>query len=338
MTTSGTNLYNSPRDIIVKRSLRMVGAYSADGNPTAAQIVDAVDVLNMLLKDWTMDGMLWLKCFGTLFLNKGQQKYSIAPSTYTGFAHCAVSHNPGDTPYVQTVTTVSAAIGASSVTVLPITGIANGDYVGVANNNGIIEWFYASIAGLVISLKSDVALTTPAALSVAAASGNVVYSHTVLSQSSRPTRITSAVRKLYDPIAANGYEISLEPSEGISRTDYERLPNKTTQGKVISYYYDPQLVSGQLYTWPTADTPGDKLVITMDREIQDMVGDTDTFDVPQEALVAVSYNLALMLEPEYPLDGGSFQKLSAIAIASKTKLMNFNREMSATSFQIDWRQ
>src|SRR5665648_921737 len=126
MTTSGTSSYNSTRDIIIRRSLRMVGGYAADSNPTAPQINDANDVLNILLKEWQMDGMLWLKASGTVFLNKGQHQYLLAPSTYTGFSHVAVSSAPGATPYVQTTTTAALAIGASVIPVTSSTGITTG--------------------------------------------------------------------------------------------------------------------------------------------------------------------------------------------------------------------
>ena len=337
MVTSNTTSYNPVRDIIIRRSLRMVGAYSADGSPTANQIVDAIDVLNMMVKEWQMDGLMWLKCWGILFLNKGQSQYLLAASDYSGFSHCAFASSPGVTSYIQTTMRVSAVLGASSVTVSSATGMTNADFIGIANDNGIIEWFYASVSGLVISLFSDVALTTPAALTAAATSGNVVYSHKVLTQINRPTRITSAVRKLYDSIAANGYEIPLEPPGGISRTDYERLPNKTTQGKIINYYYDPQLIAGVLSVWPTADNPGDKLVLTIDRPLQDILNDTETYDMPQEASKAIADCLAFELEPEYPLDASGFQKLSTRAIASKQKLINFNREITASQFQPDMR-
>jgi hypothetical protein len=328
--TSGVTTYNPVRDVIVKRALRTVGAYASTDSPRAEQLSDAYDVLNILLKSWAMDGLLWLKVFGTLFLNKGQRQYSLAPATYSGFAHCAVSATPGATPYVQTVTTAAAAIGAASITVSSATGIVTGDYIGVANDNGIIEWFTGTVSGLSIALSGT--------MGVAAASGNIVYSHKTTTQAGRPTRITSAARKLYDTTAANGYEIPLEPPGGISRTDYERLPNKMTVGKIVNYHYDPQLVAGQLYVWPTADTPGDKLVVTMDRTIQDMVSDTDTYDIPQEALNAISYSLALELEPEYPLDSAAFGKLSTMAVATKQKLLNFNREITPTQFQPDFGQ
>jgi hypothetical protein len=111
------------------------------------------------------------------------------------------------------------------------------------------------------------------------------------------------------------------------------LPSKTVQGIIVSCYYDPQLVAGLLYVWPTADTPGDKLILSMDRTIQDMLSDTDTYDAPQEATKAIADCLALELEPEYPLAPADFQKLAARAVASKTKLLNYNREPVATQFQ-----
>lgn len=319
MTTSNTTTYNSVRDIVIKRSLRMVGAYASSGNPRAEQITDALDVLNILLKEWQMDGLLWLRIYGTLFLNKGQAKYYLAPSTYSGFSHCATS-------YVQTTTSVAAVSGAGNVTLTSAAGITTGDYIGVVDDNGLIEWSTVTIAGLVATLSSN--------LTANVASGSVVYAHKTTDQTGRPTRIFSAVRKLYDSTAANGYEV---PISIFSRTDYENLPNKTTQGKVINVYYDPQLVAGILSVWPTADSAGDKLVLTMDREIQDIVADTETYDIPQEALRALTYNLAVELEPEYPLDGAAFQKLTAVAVATKTKLMNYNRENAPTQFQPDWR-
>jgi hypothetical protein len=319
MTTSGTSTFNPTRDVIIRRALRMVGGYASSGSPRPEQITDANDVLNLMLKSWQMDSLLWLRVFATLFLNKGQAKYNLAPTTHTGFSHCATS-------YVQTTTSAAAIAGAGSVTLTSATGITTGDYIGVVDNNGLIEWSTVTILGLTATLST--------VLTAAVASGNVVYSHTVASQVSRPTRIFSAVRKLYDTTAANGYEV---PIYLVARTDYENLPNKTTQGKVINLYYDPQLVDGTAYVWPTADSAGDKLVLTMDRTIQDIDDDTQTYDLPQEAMVAISYGLALQLEPEYPLDPNSFQKLKIQADGHKLKLLNYNREFAPTQFQMEWR-
>ena len=313
MTTS----YNPVRDTVIKRALRMVGGYASSSNPRAEQINDATEVLNMMLKEWQMDGFLWLREFATLFLNKGQRSYNLTSAT--GFSHCATS-------YVQTNTSAAAILGAGSVTLVSATGITTGDYIGVEDNNGLIEWSTVTIAGLVATLSVN--------LTAAVASGNVVYAHTAGTQIARPTRIFSAVRKLYDVVSANGSEV---PIYIVSRTDYENLPNKTTQGKIINIYYDPQLVTGEALVWPTADSARDKLVLTIDRPVNDILTDTATFDFPQEAMTALSYCLALELEPEYPLDANSFQKLKIQADGHKQKLLNYNRENAPTQFQPDWR-
>jgi hypothetical protein len=333
LTTSGTATYNPTRDKIIYRALRMVGAYAVPDNPQPAQVSDAVDVLNIMLDEWQRGGFLWLKSWATLFLEKGKSQYILAPSTYSGFAHCVASSSPGTTPYVQTNTTVAAASGATSITVASVSGMANADYVGVWYDDGTIGWFYASISGLVISLFSNVTLTTPATLADTVASGNVVYSHKVAAQINRPSRVFSGVRKLYDSTAANGYEIPLTPI--LSRTDYENLPNKTIQGMPIQYYYDPQLAAGLLYIWPTTSDMGTKLVLTIDRPIQDIITDTETFDVPREAFNAIAYNLAVELEPEYPLDPSSFSKLKVKADEKLLGLINYNREIAPTQFSME---
>ena len=408
MTTSGTVSYNPVRDTIVRRALRMIGAFASSDNPRPEQLNDAIEVLNIMLKDWQMDGLLWLKIWATLFLNKGQRQYVLGPSTFSGFSHCAFAYSPGITPYVQTNTSSATALGANHIHVNSVSGIANeellildvapatiwsvgntitgatslktctvvtvltsttymikdrngaftlgevlsngtftadqgatypivtpgSDYVGIANNSGIIEWFYGLVSGLVIYLYTNSTLTTAGTLSVAASSGTVVYSHKVASQINRPTRLFSFARKYYDVVVDNGMEI---PFDLISRTEYEALPNKMVQGKVIETYYDPQLVAGLLYVWPTPDYPGDKLLLTMDRPIQDVVNDSNTFDVPQEALDAIAYCLAIQLEPEYPLDAAAFQKLATVAVAKKAKLLGYNRENVSTRFQPDMR-
>ncbi len=379
MTTSGTSSWNPARDVVIKRALRMVGAYASSGNPRPEQINDANDVLNMMLKEWQLDGFLWLRIYGTLFLNKGQRQYNLAPTTYTGFSHCTTS-------YAQTTTSAAAIVGASSVTLTSATGFASCGFIGVGTASGLLEWFYLGLTGSTAYLFSKTLQTagtitngvkyliqdyvvgddftnigaasnatgvmftstgtTPttwtkgsslcaaSSLAEAAASGSVVYCYPTANHVNRPTRISSAVRKLYDATAANGYEV---PIYIVSRTDYENLPSKTTQGKIINLYYDPQMVAGVVSVWPTADSPGDKLVLTMDRPLQDITADTQTYDFPQEAMTAISYGLALQIEPEYPLDVNSFQKLKVQADGHKQKLLNYNRENAPTQFQPEWR-
>jgi hypothetical protein len=306
----------------------MVGAYASTDNPRPEQINDALETFNMWQKSLQMDEMLWLKQFCTLFLNKGQTSYNLAPSTVTGFSHCATS-------YVQTNLTSAALLGDNHVHIDSASGITNADYIGIANDSGIIEWFYASISGTTATLYTNVGLSIAGALTTACAAGNVVYSHTVLSQIKRPTRIFTAARKYYNVVAASGSEIPL--TTPMSRSDYVNLPNKTITGKIIQVFYDPQLVSGILWVWPTADYAGDKLILTIDRPIQNMVEDTDTFDMPSEAYQATCYGLANELAPEYGLPLPERDRLEAKYEMWKMKLDNYNRENVSTYFEIEMR-
>ena len=334
-STSGKTFYNPLKNVIERRALRMVGAYAADGEPTPRQIKDCDDVLNMMLKEWNVDGLLWLRVWGTLFLNRGQARYALASSVASGFSPCAYASVPNEVSYRQTSLRYKASRGDTSCIIDSDFGIYSGNLFGIITDDGFIEWFYGSLADRIVTFYEDQAMTIPGRLEREAEKDNLVYSYNVANQITRPTRIISAVRQLYDlPINPTGTQINIR---SISRTDYEGLPNKTVQGKIVEYFYDPQLVYGMLYVWPTPDDPRDRLVLSMDRSIQDILDDVNSYDAPQEAMSTIAYCLALELEPEYPLDGASFQKLVTVATAKKQKLINYNREISKTSFEIEWR-
>lgn len=60
MTTSGSTTFNVTRDQLIAGSLRMIGAIAQGETPTANQISEAAEALNMMVKAWEADGMpLW---------------------------------------------------------------------------------------------------------------------------------------------------------------------------------------------------------------------------------------------------------------------------------------
>lgn len=310
MTTSGTTTWNPVRDKILKRILRLVHAYPATSNPRPEQLIDALDALNSFLKSLQRDDLFWLRQDATLFLNKDQVVYYLAPTTYTGFSHCATS-------YVQTTLATALAVGDSTATLTSATGISTSDYIGIENDNGIIEWFTGTISGTSCALSSTIG--------VACAAGNLVYAHTTTSQIVRPSEIQEARLKYYNSTAEDGQEI---PIDLISKYDYNSIPDKTTSSKVIQAYYDPQLTSGRLYVWPTADDPGDKLILTLLRPIDDVIADTETYDIPVEWMDALVYGVADRISPEYQLPLQEQDRLNARAITYLNKAMDTNREGS----------
>lgn len=228
MATSGSTSFNPTRDVVVRRALRMVGAFASTDNPRPEQLTDAFSVLNTMIKAWQVDGFTWTYTFAELTLVQGQSSY-------------------------------------------------------------------------------DLGLTS---------TDTCVYQGTV-NPAARPIRIFSATRK-----DTNDQEV---PLDLISRDDYQALNNKTTQGRVNQIYYDPQIVLGKLYVWPTPDASGDVLVLNMDRPLQDMTSDADNYDFPQEWIDVLSYGLALRLAPEYGLPISERQLLAQELVALKSAVLAYDR-------------
>lgn len=140
----------------------------------------------------------------------------------------------------------------------------------------------------------------------------------------RPTRIFSATRK-----QSSGSEVSIIST---SRSDFHALPNKATQGRVVQYYYDPQLVLGVFSVWPTPDVSGDTIILSLDRPLQDVLADTDTYDMPQEWTDCLCYGLALRIAPEYGLSLSERQLLAQEYTAFKQPLLDYDRENTSVFF------
>lgn len=78
MATSGTTTYNLTRDQIITGALRKVGAVAQGETPTAEQISEAAEALNVMVKAWEADGMpLWGLTEYTITLIAGQREYNI---------------------------------------------------------------------------------------------------------------------------------------------------------------------------------------------------------------------------------------------------------------------
>jgi len=78
MTTSGSTVFNVTRDQLITSSLRMIGAVAQGETPTANQISEAAEALNMMVKAWEADGMpLWGIAETSITLTNGVNKYQI---------------------------------------------------------------------------------------------------------------------------------------------------------------------------------------------------------------------------------------------------------------------
>lgn len=111
----------------------------------------------------------------------------------------------------------------------------------------------------------------------------------------------------------------------LSREEYYRLPNRTTEGHPTQYFYDRQRDGGTLYIWPEPDDALYDLTFTYRRRIMDLDAGTDNFDLPPEWEGAIVNNLAVLLIPIYGR-GGSPEAAQVITQAdtSLNKLKSFD--------------
>jgi len=80
MATSGSTDFNVTRDQVIAGALRLCGALGQGETPTATQVSEAAEALNMLVKAWQADGMpLWVIKNYTLPLVSDTNTYTISP-------------------------------------------------------------------------------------------------------------------------------------------------------------------------------------------------------------------------------------------------------------------
>lgn len=268
-TSNSYNFLSNESEIIADAFVQMGIHYPTETIP--AESYDyARRQLNRMIKFWGRQQHMWTTGVGTLFLTTGTNTYPLNDST----AHWTNTA-------VNTTLSAAEAIGQTALSVTSSTGMTAGDYVGVVQDDDTILW------GLITVVNSSVLITVNTALTVAAASGNRVYTYTAKAQP--PVRVEWIVRR-------DSSSTDIEVNQ-ISRKDYDTLSNKTLAGDPVSYYYDPKVGSGTLYVYQTPNKPTTTLQITYRREIQDIDTAAQTMDFPIEWEECLVLNLALRLSP-----------------------------------------
>lgn len=120
---------------------------------------------------------------------------------------------------------------------------------------------------------------------------------TLGSATEKPMRIYSM-----DITDSDGNQI---PVNRLSHQEYNDLPNLTTTGTPISFYFEPSRTTSTVYLWPVPDATAAAtytLNYTYQQPIQDMSLGTQDVDFPNEWYRALILNLALDLAPKYGLD------------------------------------
>ena len=153
-------------------------------------------------------------------------------------------------------------------------------------------------------------LTLTAVLTGAAAVDNWVFTYTT--KISRPLKITEARVRDTDDVDT---PLNIE----ISRNQFMSQTDKGSTGRVMDIHYNPDITDGQLYIWPVCGTGDitDRIVMTIQRVIEDFDAAANNFDGPPEALAALTWGLAVEIAPEYGVDLTSGKGAAVPAMADK---------------------
>ena len=318
MASSGSVDYSIDAATIIKTAYEDLGVIGEGASVSTAQNTLALTRLNLIVKQWMgkadfAPGLkMWSRKRATLFLNKGQNSYTLGPTTTeTG------TNNKWSNSYVQTTLSSAAAAGASAAVVTDTTGVASGNRIGIVLDSGSVFW--TTVSGALTGNSAPLTTVT----SGAAAAGNVVFCYATSTQGRRPLQILTAVRRTIETIDSELSPMLLE--------EYEALPNKVADGTPMQYYYEPQLTDGVIYldTEPSDATQVIRIVYLS--PIEDFDATTDTPDFPQEWFSPLVDELKLRLWPAYPMHDYNVLKNQRDESLSIAK--NANPEMTRIYFQ-----
>lgn len=283
MSYSSSSNFSITRDDIIKAALRIVHALPADDDPSDVNIVvtsaitNAATILNMLVKSWQSDDIgIWLNKEATLFLDTTSQSYTINNTTSDKIAYSST--------ITETAIKTAGSETDTSIIVDSITGISDGDYIGIELDDGTMQWSTVNgdPAGYTVAL--DDALTDDIAVD------NKVYAFT--SMIDRPIDVLEARLRSHSDTDT--------PMFVAGRIDYMDLNNKEATGSPHTVYYDKQLADGELYIYPVSDSSLLRIVMTVKTLVYDFDSATDNPHFPIEWSNALKWGLAAELIPEYP--------------------------------------
>jgi hypothetical protein len=311
VTTSNSTDFALTRDQIIQAAALETGDV-AEGETLGATTVTTYALrLNSWVKSLMANGAkLWAMKQATLFLSADTAQYALGA---TG-THCS-------TVYVQTTLSTDEAELSTSLGLTAFAGMAASDNIGIVLDDGTIHW-------TTISGAPGATTTIATGLPSAAAAGAVVFTYTT--KINRPQRIDGEAMYWRSPQGQD------TPDKLISRAEYAQLSNKSSSGKLVQAFYDPQLINGQLYVWPAPDSAGDVLRFWYERILEDFDTGTNTPDFAIEWGEALILGLASKMAPSAGMPLSERQDLERRAGQALATAEGYDKENVSTFFQPDF--
>jgi hypothetical protein len=305
---------------LIQGAGRLVGAIQTGETLEDDEYQDMLFALNGMVSRWQASGIhVWCQETAVLFLQPTQILYYIGQGTPD---HCTL-----DTTWLQTASTGTAILGATSISVAAIVVGSNtfniGDHIGIWLDSGSVFWTEVSGAptGLTVPLVEP--------LPSQASAGAIVVAYTT--DLVRPLRVPSGRRYQFAPPGGQPIET---PLSIYSRLDYGMVPNKTTSGIPTTYFYDPQLGLAQFNVWPAPSNAQSAIKFIAQRPIQDFVNQGNTADFPIEWSACLRYGLALEIAPEYGIPNDDYVRIEKRAGEIFETCSSWDREPESIYFGV----
>jgi hypothetical protein len=294
MPSGSKNLSVTCNDIIAA-ALKKAGVYQSGEQASPEEVQDAKFALNTMVKEWSALGIdvPWRTTI-TLFVQPGQQSYLIGP---TG--------DNATSAYVETTLATAADTGAIALALTSITGMSDGDHIGIKLDSGVIHWSTLADAASVIIADGLVS---------GASAGNSVYAYT--DKAYRPQKVIYALRR-----NAQGFDVEVTL---IGDTEYQGLARKDQPGYVNQAYYTPTFDNGTLFVWATSGS--DKLVLITQNLVDNFDALNDAPQFPIEWTNALVWNLASELSPDYGMPLKERMDLERRATKKLETLLDYDTE------------
>lgn len=258
------------RNDIITSAMELIGAKAADESLAAADVQTASKALDKLVKKLQSKGAhLWSERTFTLFLQPAQIEYQFG----------GTNTDEATESFTETTLSADAAAAATTVSLTSSTGLLAGDRIGIKLDDGTLHW---------TTIKNLSALSLTTAMPSLATSGNAVYFYT--------TKIGKILRI---PDARRVQSSNQIEMVQMGRIDYLNLPNKTTSGTPVQFYYQPLIDTGKLFIWPAPTSTDTYLDCTGYFPLDVFDDSADAPDFPDEWLEALEYNLAVRLAPRF---------------------------------------
>jgi len=266
------------------------GIIPPDQVPEAEDVATGFRILNRLLKLWQVNMHLWLQEEAVVFLNPGQQFYTLGPD---GDESCELDD------FTSTTLTDPLIVTATTIKVVSTVGMEATNFIGIQTDGG--ERFWSTIA----SVDSATEVTIDDAMTDTAAVGNSVFVFSELID--RPLRIYNGRTQTF----GDDNEI---PVEEWSRQEYMQQPLKSSQGIPVNMYYTPELSNGRVYVWQTAASANQLLLFTYDKPFEVTSDTASQPDIPVEWANALKWAIAKEMIPGYGVPQDKAAEIRANAV------------------------